>query len=38
MTNSLLGNDQVVVVDVDEGVPEGSDMSEAHQNGFLVKN
>ena len=38
MTNSLLGNDQVVVVDVDEGVPEGSDMSGTHLNEFLVKN
>ena len=29
---------QVAVVDVDEGVLEGSDMSGTHLNGFLVKN
>ena len=29
---------QVAVVDVDEGVLEGSDMSGIHLNGFLVKN
>ena len=34
MTNSLA----VAVVDVDEGVLEGSDMSGTHLNGFLVKN
>ena len=38
MTNSLIGHHQVVVVDVDEGVLEGPDMSETHLNGFLVKN
>ena len=45
MTNSLVGDHQVVVVDVDEvavdnvdeGVLEGSDMSGTHLNGFLVK-
>ena len=38
MTNSLVGDHQVVVVDVDEGVLEGSDMSGTCFNGFLVKN
>ena len=38
MTNSLVGDHQVVVVDVDEGDLEGSDMSGNHLNGFLVKN
>ena len=38
MTNSLVGDHQVAVVDIDEGVPEGSDMSGIHLNGFLVKN
>ena len=38
MTNLLVGDHQVVVVDVDEGVLEGSDMSGIHLNGFLVKN
>ena len=38
MTNLLVGDHQVVVVDVDEGVLEGSDMSGTHLNGFLVKN
>ena len=45
MTNLLVGDHQVVVVhvdevavvDVDEGVLEGSDMSGTHLNGFLVK-
>ena len=37
MTNSLVGDHQVVVVDVDEGVLEGSDMSKSRLNGFLVK-
>ena len=37
MTNSLVGDYQVAVVDVDEGVLEGSDVSETHLNGFLVK-
>ena len=30
MTNLLVGDHQVVVVDVDEGVLEGSDMSGTH--------
>ena len=34
MTNSLVGY-QVAVVDVDEGVLEGSQMSGIHLNGFL---
>ena len=38
MTNSLVGDHQVAVVDVDEGVLEGSDMSGTHLNGFLEKN
>ena len=46
MTNSLVGDhqvavvdvDEVAVVDVDEGVLEGSDMSGTNLNGFLVKN
>ena len=40
MTNSLVGDLQVGVVDVDvdEGVLEGSDMSGTYLNGFLVKN
>ena len=40
MTNLLVGDhqDQVAVVDVDEGVLEGSDMSGTHLVGFLVKN
>ena len=46
MTNLLVGDhqvlvvnfDEVVVVDVAEGVLEGSDMSGTHLNGFLVKN
>ena len=38
MTNSLVGDNQVAVVDVDEGVPEGSDMSGTCLNVFLVKN
>ena len=38
MMNLLVGDHQVVVVDVDEGVLEGSDMSGTHLNGFLVKN
>ena len=38
MTNSLIGDHQVVVVDVDEGVLEGSDMSGTRLKGFLVKN
>ena len=38
MTNSLVGDNQVVVVDVDKGVLEGSDVSGTNLNGFLVKN
>ena len=38
MTNSLVRNHQVVVVDVYEVVLEGSDMIGTHLNGFLVKN
>ena len=38
MTNSLVGDPQVVVVNVDEGVLEGSDISGTHFNRFLVKN
>ena len=38
MTNLLVGVHQVAVVDVDEGVLEGCDMSGTHLNGFLVKN
>ena len=37
MTNSLIGDQQVAVVDVDEGVLEASDMSRTHLNGILVK-
>ena len=38
MTNSLVGDYQVAVVDVNEGVLEGSDMSWTNLNGFLLKN
>ena len=38
MTNLLVGDHQVVVVDVNEVVLEGSDMIGTHLNGFLVKN
>ena len=38
MMKSLVGDPQVAVVNVDEGVLEGSDMSGTHLNGFLVKN
>ena len=38
MTNSLVGDHQVAVVDINEGVLEGPDMSGTHLNGFLVKN
>ena len=38
MTNSLVGDHQVVAVDADEGVLEGFDMSGTHLNGLLVKN
>ena len=37
MTNSLVWDHQVAVVDVDEFVLEGSDMSGTHLNGFLEK-
>ena len=37
MTNSLVGDHKVTVVDIDEGVLEGSGMSGTHPNGFLVK-
>ena len=38
MTNSLVGDHQVAVFDVDEGVQEGSDMSGSRLDGFRVKN
>ena len=38
MMNSLLGDHQVAVVDVDEVVLKWSDMSGTNLNGFLVKN
>ena len=38
MMNSPVGDYQVEVVNVDDGVLEGSDMSETNLNGFLVKN
>ena len=38
MTNSLVGDHQVAVVDVDEGVLEGSGMSVTLFNGLLMKN
>ena len=38
MTNSLVGDHQVAIVDVDMGVLEGSNMSGTHLNGFFVKN
>ena len=38
MTNSLVGDHRVAVVNVDEGVLDGFDMSGTHLNGFLVKN
>ena len=37
MTNSLVGDHQVAVVDVYEGVLEGSDISRTHLNRFLVE-
>ena len=36
--NSRVGEHHVAVVDVDEGVLEGSDMSGTYLNGFLVEN
>ena len=38
MMNSLVGDHQVAVVDNDEGVLEGPDISGTHLNGLLVKN
>ena len=38
MTNLLVGDHQVAVVDVDEGVLLGSDMSGTNLKGFLMKN
>ena len=38
MTNSLVRDHQVAVVNIDEGVLKGSYMSWTHLNGFLVKN
>ena len=38
MTNSHVGDHHVAVVDIDEGILEGSNMSGTHPNGFLVKN
>ena len=38
LMTSLVRDHQVAVVDVDEGVLEGSDMSVTLFNGFLVKN
>ena len=35
--NSFVGDDQVAVVDVNEGVLERSDMNGTYLNGFLVK-
>ena len=37
MTNLLVGDHQDVVVDVNEDVLEGSDMSGTHLNRFLEK-
>ena len=37
MTNSLVGDNQVAIVDVDEGVLVEFDMSGTHLSGFLVK-
>ena len=36
--NLIVGDRKVTVVEVDEGVLEGSDMSGIHLKGFLVKN
>ena len=38
MTNSLVEDNRVTLVDVDEGVLVESDMSGTHLNGFLMKN
>ena len=38
MTNSLVGDHQVVIVEAGECVLEGSDMSGTHLQEFLVKN
>ena len=38
MTNSFVGDCQVAIVNIDEGVLEGSDMSGTNLIGFLVKN
>ena len=38
MKNSLVGDHQVAVVDVDEDVLEGSDMSRTHLNGYFMNN
>ena len=38
MTISLEGDHQVAIVDVHEGVLEGSDTSESHSILFIVKN
>ena len=38
MTNLLVGDIQDAVVNVNEGVLEGSGMSGTHLYGFLVKN
>ena len=37
MTNPLIGDHKVAVVDVNEGVKEGSEIFSTHLNGFLVK-
>ena len=37
MTYSLVGDHQVAVVDIDEGVLEGSDMCGTHLYRFLVE-
>ena len=37
MTNSLVEDNRVDLVDVDEGVLEGCDVSGTRLNGFLVK-
>ena len=37
MTSLLAGDNLVDILDVDEGVPEWSDMPGTHLNGFLLK-